>query len=158
MIKVQLNLQPPVCSIFLLPSTTNTYPTHTCFYQRKHYQSLTQIRYLSLTTDKNANMSDSPPSTPKAATGIAALSVRETEVLGKAWSCLKTGPPEVSSMLSLNIDKIGAPVSCRQSASILSSSLASPYHSLIASCLYFLRPSSPFPPRTFTWLLSNHSC
>ncbi|KAJ4385634.1 hypothetical protein N0V93_010063 [Gnomoniopsis smithogilvyi] len=40
-------------------------------------------------------MSDSPPSTPKATTGIAALSIRETEILGKAWACLKTGPPEI---------------------------------------------------------------
>lgn len=37
------------------------------------------------------------PSTPKAAAvGISALTARETEILSKAWGCLKSGPPEVS--------------------------------------------------------------
>lgn len=47
-------------------------------------------------------MSGSTPATPKAATGIAALSTRETEILGLAWSCLKTGPPDVSPPFLMN--------------------------------------------------------
>lgn len=57
-------------------------------------------------------MSGSTPATPKAATGIAALSVRETEILGVAWSCLKTGPPDVSLPFFTSESTLDSVASC----------------------------------------------
>lgn len=44
---------------------------------------------------------DTAPSTPKVGGGMASLTPREGDMLAKAWSCLKTGPPEVSFSMML---------------------------------------------------------
>lgn len=101
----------------LLPAyTCNKHSMQTCLHDSKNRLIALLLPSLHLTFIQTSptfiTMSDSTPATPKAATGIAALSSRETEILGMAWSCLKTGPPDVSSPFLMNAGTLKSMPSC----------------------------------------------
>lgn len=91
-------------------------PLQTCLHDSKNRLIALPLPSLHRTFIQTSptfiTMSDSTPATPKAATGIAALSIRETEILGMAWSCLKTGPPDVSSPFLMNAGTLKSMPSC----------------------------------------------
>lgn len=124
----------------------NKHSLQTCFHD-SNTDPVIALLLLSLhptfiqTSHTFITMSGSTPATPKAATGIAALSVRETEILGLAWSCLKTGPPDVSSPFLINAGTLDSMTSCLVFflSSPLSLSCCLPWCGFC--CLSFLSPS-----------------